>query len=80
MSGENKNGTISVEVFQTILKDMSVPLSGDQWTKLLKVYDKKNEGSLNWEDLLTDHKYVHAVRRCCCCDVLKINVYFLIAI
>jgi hypothetical protein len=59
-SESNVDGVMSVEEFQTILKDMNVPLGDDEWTKILKIYDKKNEGKLNWDDLLTDHKYVHA--------------------
>ena len=58
----NKEGVLPTEVFQTLLRELGVFLSDEEWVKLLKIYDKKGGGSLNWEDLLTDHKYVHAVR------------------
>lgn len=40
---------------------MDVPLSEEQWENFLRIYDKKGEGSINWDDILSDHKYVHAV-------------------
>lgn len=59
---DNRNGVLPVETFKTLLAEgMDAPITEDDWPKLLKIYDKKNEGVLNWEDLITDHKYIHAV-------------------
>ena len=60
--GSNKEGILPTSVFKDLMNGMRVPLSGDEWDKLLKTYDKKGEGSINWNDMLTDHKYIHAVR------------------
>ncbi|XP_019849609.1 PREDICTED: ankyrin repeat and EF-hand domain-containing protein 1-like isoform X1 [Amphimedon queenslandica] len=58
---DNKNGVLPVETFKTlIVEGMEAPIGEEDWPKLLKIYDKKNEGVLNWEDLLLNHKYIHA--------------------
>ena len=59
---DNKSGVLPVETFKTLVGEgMEAPIGEEDWPKLLKIYDKKNEGVLNWEDLLSDHKYIHAV-------------------
>ena len=60
-SPDNKEGTIPVDRFKEALGELRVPLGGEEWEKLMKTYDKKETGSMSWDDLLTDHKYVHAV-------------------
>ena len=57
----NDDGVIQSDVFKELMTQMGAPLSEEEEEKLLKIYDKKGEGSINWDDLLTDHKYVHAV-------------------
>lgn len=58
---DNKDGVMPTESFTATLTNIGVPLTETEWPQLLKTYDKKGEGSLNWDDLLTDHKYVNAV-------------------
>ncbi len=55
------DGVIQCDVFKDILTQCNIPLTEEEWEKLLKIYDKKGEGRMSWDDLLTDHKYVHAV-------------------
>ena len=50
-----------MDVFTTYLDSLGVPLDEDQWMKFIKIYDKKREGFINWYDIISDHKYVHAV-------------------
>lgn len=45
------------------MKGIDAPLNEEQWENFLKIYDKKGEGSINWDDILSDHKYVHAVSK-----------------
>ena len=58
---DNKNGVLPVDGFISALEGLGVPLTEEEWPKLMKIYDKKGEGSINWDDLMSDHKYVHAV-------------------
>lgn len=55
------SGTITTEAFTTTLQTIGVPLSSEDMPKLLHIYDKKGEGKLNYDDLLTEQKYIHAV-------------------
>lgn len=55
------SGSITTDVFTTTLESIGVPLSSEEMAKLLAVYDKKGEGKLNYDDLLTEQKYIHAV-------------------
>ena len=57
----NKSGVISTEEFTTSLQGIGVPLQSEEFDKLLKIYDKKGEGKLNYEDFLTEQKFIHAV-------------------
>lgn len=57
----DKTGTIETEDFFSSLSGMGMPLTEEGRTKLLAVYDKKGEGKMNYNDLLADHKYIHAV-------------------
>ena len=60
---DNKDSVMPTESFTRALTAIGVPLNAEDWARLLKVYDKKGEGSINWDDLLTDHKYVNTVSR-----------------
>ena len=52
------------------LDSMGMGLQSDDQSKLLKLYDKKGEGFINWDDLITDHKYIHAVSVVITCCML----------
>lgn len=43
---------------------MGMSLQSDERSKLIKIYDKKGEGFVNWDDLVSEHKYIHAVSFC----------------
>ena len=55
------SGSMAVEKFFGCLLDLGAPLEEEHKTKLLAIYDKKGEGSLSYQDLLAEHKYIHAV-------------------
>ena len=57
---ENK-GSLETEDFFTSMASMAMPLTEEGKAKLLTVYDKKGEGKISYNDLLSDHKYIHAV-------------------
>ena len=42
---------------------MGAPLTGQDMTKLMRIYDKKGEGHLDWDDLISEHKYINVVRK-----------------
>ena len=56
-----RTGVLETEEFFSSLTTMGIPLDEEGRTKLLSIYDKKKEGKVNYEDLLADHKYIHAV-------------------
>lgn len=55
------NGSLETEDFFTSMSSMGMPLTEEGKAKLLTVYDKKGEGKISYSDLLSDHKYIHAV-------------------
>jgi len=55
-------GMVETEDFFSCLSGMGKSLDVEHKTKLLATYDKKKEGKINFGDLLSDHKYIHAVR------------------
>lgn len=57
----DNTGVMDTEDFFSSLSGMGVPMTEEGKTKLLAVYDKKGEGKLNYQDILADHKYIHAV-------------------
>lgn len=60
--GEELVGNISTDNFVELLKSLQCPVNNDEnISKLLAIYDKAKHGRLNYEDLLEEHKYVHAV-------------------
>ena len=40
---------------------MGAPLQSEHLTTLLGIYDKKGEGVMNYDDYLSEQKYIHAV-------------------
>ena len=40
---------------------MELPLQSDDIIKLLSIYDKKGEGKINYDDFISEQKYIHAV-------------------
>ncbi len=58
---EERSGVIPSDKFTEVLQGIGVPLQSEEFDKLLKVYDKKGEGKLNYEDFLTEQKFIHAV-------------------
>lgn len=57
---DNK-GTLPTDTFTSTLQSIAVPLESDEFSKLLALYDKKGEGVMNYDDFLTEQKYIHAV-------------------
>jgi len=57
----DKKSVLSTEQFTGALQGIGVPLGPEEFQKLIKVYDKKGEGKLNYDDLLTEQKFIHAV-------------------
>ena len=62
MDVERKGALETDELFSS-LSDLGVPLEEEGRTRLLAVYDKKGSGKISYEDLLADHKYIHAVSK-----------------
>lgn len=57
-------GNISTDNFVESLKLLQCPVNNDEnMSKLLAIYDKAKHGRINYEDLLEEHKYVHAVSK-----------------
>ena len=55
-------GNISTDNFVESLKLLQCPVNNDEnISKLSAIYDKAKHGRLNYDDLLEEHKYVHAV-------------------
>ena len=48
---------------------MGVPLQSDDLTSLLAIYDKKGEGVMNYDDYISEQKYIHAVSLILCIHV-----------
>jgi len=59
--GGESIGTITTENFIESLKLLHCPINDDGISKLIVQYDKSKQGRLNYEDMLEEHKYVHAV-------------------
>ena len=57
----DKTDVITTDQFFSVLEGISVPLDSDSKVKLLAIYDKKGEGKLNYDDFITEQKFVHAV-------------------
>lgn len=58
-----KSDVVTTELFFSILEEIGAPLDSDSKSRLLAIYDKKGEGKINYDDFITDQKFVHAVRR-----------------
>ena len=58
---ENRGTVMPTEAFALALESMGAPLTGQDMTKLMRIYDKKGEGRLDWDDLISEHKYINAV-------------------
>ena len=58
---ENQGTVIPTETFASALESIGAPLTGHDMTKLMRIYDKKGEGRFDWDDLISEHKYVNAV-------------------
>lgn len=56
-----RTGSLPVVTFMACLSELHIPLSQDSKTKLLAIYDKKGEGVINYDELLSVHKYIHTV-------------------
>ena len=55
-------GNITTENFVESLKLLQCPVRSDEnISKLIAIYDKAKHGRLSYDDLLEEHKYVHAV-------------------
>ena len=59
----DSKGTISTDALTSTLQSIAVPLESDEFSKLLALYDKKGEGVMNYNDFLSEQKYIHAVSR-----------------
>ena len=57
----DKSGVIPTQQFTSSLEGIGIPLQSEEFEKLIRVYDKKGEGKLNYDDFLTEQKYIHAV-------------------
>lgn len=57
----NGTGTIPTDTFTSILQSIKAPLEHDELSKLLTIYDKKGEGVMNYDDFISEQKYIHAV-------------------
>ena len=58
-SGED--GVMTTDAFTSVLHTMGAPLQPDHITSLLTIYDKKGEGVINYDDFISEQKYIHAV-------------------
>ena len=56
---QSANFTLPTDAFSSTLEQASVPLGPEELKKLVSVCDKKGEGVLNYDDLLSDHKYIN---------------------
>ena len=55
-------GNITTDNFVGSLKLLQCPVNNDEnISKLSAIYDKAKHGRINYDDLLEEHKYVHAV-------------------
>ena len=52
---------MTTEAFTSVLHTMGVPLQSDDITSLIAIYDKKGEGVMNYDDYVSEQKYIHAV-------------------
>ena len=52
---------ITTDAFMGILERMRVPLQSEDLMELFSIYDKKNEGLINYDDFISEQKYIHAV-------------------
>lgn len=57
-----KSEVITTEQFFSTLEGIAAPVDSDNKVKLLAIYDKKGEGKINYNDFITEQKFVHAVR------------------
>ena len=54
-------GMIPTDAFTSTLQSIKAPLEHDELSKLLAIYDKKGEGVMNYDDFISEQKYIHAV-------------------
>lgn len=55
-------GNISTDNFVESLRLLQCPVNNDEnISKLTAIYDKAKHGRISYDDLLEEHKYVHAV-------------------
>ena len=58
---ETKEGVMATDAFTSVLETLGASLQSDGVTKLLTIYDKKAEGVMNYDDFISEQKYIHAV-------------------
>lgn len=63
-----KASVLPKEVFFSVLEEIGAPLESETRAKLQTIYDKKGEGKINYDDLITEQKFVHAVSVCVCVE------------
>ena len=56
-----RKGIMASDTFTSVLKTLGSPLEEADFQKLLSTYDKKGEGKINYEDFISEQKYVNAV-------------------
>ena len=57
---------ISTEGFTSVLHTMGAPLQSEHLESLFSIYDKKGEGVMNYDDFISEQKFIHAVRHLYC--------------
>ena len=57
---------ITTDQFFSVLEGIGAPLDSDSKVKLLAIYDKKGDGKINYDDFITEQKFVHAVSERMC--------------
>ena len=56
---------MTTDAFTSVLHSMGVPLQSDDIVSLLNIYDKKGGGVINYDDFISEQKYIHAVSHNC---------------
>ena len=52
---------ITTDAFVGILERMRAPVQSEDLMELFSIYDKKKEGLINYDDFISEQKYIHAV-------------------
>ena len=56
-----KTGSLPVDSFMACMSELHIPLNEKSKPELLAIYDKKGLGTINYIELLSEHKYVPIV-------------------